>query len=464
MKKIGLFMSVLGLVIVCSASVFAADVKFTGSFYAAGMYQDNTFTDEDAASNASTSFYYQRLRVQMDFIATPYLKLITRFDAMERIWGGTRSAASLTASPDSYGTRAENENIAFDWAYIWYASKVGIWSVGIQEDGAWGTVFADNAKPEGKIHWMFVKMPFIVGLQIVKKVEKDTNMVYGYTGAEDQDIDKYQGYFIYNFKGGQAGVLGVFQLCQSGSSPYFGDRGSGFLYVVEPYAKVKVGPVSIEAEVDYVWGKIFDSETAGINDVKVSNLEAYISALADFGMFYVGGTAAFMDGDKQSTADKAEGGVLDGGRDWNPCLMMFNWDRNYWAGPIVGNSHSLTPWLGTNNMKAPMSNAYFFQVKAGVRPVADLDIMASVSYADAVRTPTLNYLVMNFGLPNVDMGNNKEYGWEVDVTATYKITNNLSYMLGGGYWFVGDFYKGGAGYKQDVDDNFIILNKLTLTF
>jgi hypothetical protein len=51
----------------------------------------------------------------------------------------------------------------------------------------------------------------------------------------------------------------------------------------------------------------------------------------------------------------------------------------------------------------------------------------------------------------------------VDLTATYKITNNLSYMLGGGYLFTGDYYKGLNDANQ-IDDDFLVINKLTLTF
>jgi 2',3'-cyclic-nucleotide 2'-phosphodiesterase (5'-nucleotidase family) len=56
-----------------------------------------------------------------------------------------------------------------------------------------------------------------------------------------------------------------------------------------------------------------------------------------------------------------------------------------------------------------------------------------------------------------------KYGYEVDLTATYKITNNLSYMLGGGYLFTGDYYKGLNDANQ-IDDDFLVINKLTLTF
>ena len=56
-----------------------------------------------------------------------------------------------------------------------------------------------------------------------------------------------------------------------------------------------------------------------------------------------------------------------------------------------------------------------------------------------------------------------DYGTEIDLTATYKITNNLSYMLGAGYFFTGDYFKG-FDETADFRDNLLVINKLTLTF
>ena len=48
------------------------------------------------------------------------------------------------------------------------------------------------------------------------------------------------------------------------------------------------------------------------------------------------------------------------------------------------------------------------------------------------------------------------------MTGTYKITNNLSYMLGAAYLFTGDYFKGtGSG---EVNDDYMLINKLTLAF
>ena len=448
MKRFWLVLLTLGLVMAFSTSVFAADVKFTGSFYAAGMYLDSTTLRGNGQDKPSTAFYYQRMRIQAEFIATPALKLVTRFDAMERIWGGPRVAGGI--DPTSYGTREENENIAFDYAYIWYASKIGLWQVGILSDNVWGTTFNNNDEPEGQIHWTLVKMPFIVGAKVVKIVDNSKAFLNspGYGTQTDVDQDKYLAYGIYNFKGnnfgGQVGLLGYYvRGAQGRIAVPFGFKVEA--YGLIPYAKANIGPVAIEAEGHYQWGKARDWEDGvPIGDIDISSWYAYVDALADFGMFYVGLTGAFVSGDDNPTDDKNKG-TLDAGRDWNPLLILFNYDRTYWGGNLAG-------WNGTDANNA-MTNALFGMVRAGVRPIADLDIMMAVAYAEADKKAT------RAGAATL----NDEYGWEIDVTATYKITNNLSYMLGVGYLFTGDYYEGSAA-GQDTQDNFIVLNKLTLTF
>ncbi len=95
MKRFWLVLLSLGLVMAFSASAFAVDVKFSGSFYAAGMYLDKVSLVKSGTTgnNTNTAFYFQRLRVNTDFIVSPGLKLVTRFDALDRIWGGARGEA-----------------------------------------------------------------------------------------------------------------------------------------------------------------------------------------------------------------------------------------------------------------------------------------------------------------------------------------------------------------------------------
>ena len=96
-----------------------------------------------------------------------------------------------------------------------------------------------------------------------------------------------------------------------------------------------------------------------------------------------------------------------------------------------------------------MNNAWFFQGRVGVKPTTQLDAMLSVSYAKADQKPA--------GFTG------GTYGTEVDLTGTYKITNNLRYMVGFGYLFTGDYFKG-YDPNASIRDNYILINKLTLTF
>jgi len=177
MKRIWLVLLSLGLIMAFSASAFAVDVNVSGSFYVGGLYLNKISVDDNykvgtTTANPSTAFFYQRLRVETDFIVSPGLKLVTRFDALERIWGGARSTSGTTLAADSAGTVAENENIAFDWAYIDYLSTIGIFDVGLMEDGRTGTVFGNSYTTLGRIKWKntFGPVTLAAGLAMAGRV------------------------------------------------------------------------------------------------------------------------------------------------------------------------------------------------------------------------------------------------------------------------------------------------------
>jgi hypothetical protein len=134
---------------------------------------------------------------------------------------------------------------------------------------------------------------------------------------------------------------------------------------------------------------------------------------------------------------------------------MFNYyDMTNWVGLVGGYDTSLVnktlPNYGNGYVSGPMYNAWFGQGRVGVKPIPGLDTMLSVSYAQADKKPT--------GFTG------GTYGTEVDLTGTYKITNNLSYMLGFGYLSTGNYFKGKDKGSNKVDDDYMLMNKLTLTF
>ena len=493
MKRIWLVLLSLGLIFAFSASAFAVDVKVSGEFYVGGLYLNKINVNDQISSitvpafistkpvpnspGPSTAFFYQRLRIGTDFIVSPSLKLVTRFDALERIWGGARSdSASGTLSPvsgagysplaiDSAGTTAENENIAFDLAYIDYVSPIGTFDVGYMMTSTTGTIFSNNSTPGARLKYTSNPLgAFTISADITRIAENSYNAVNSSTyfaNVTNADNTQYglEGY--YKWTGGKAGMKITYydyastepqDPASSLSSSSYNYAGKYTLFT--PYAIAQIGPVNVQAEVNYVIGKYkaYDSDNTH-TDVSISNLSAFLDATANFAPIYVGGTVAYVSGDDPNTADKQEGGTLTGGWDWNPCLLLFStYDVTKWVGPVYG-YNATAPTApgkpGTSMVDGPMTNAWFFQGRVGVKPIPELDTMLSVSYAQADKKPA--------GFTG------GTYGTEVDLTGTYKITNNLSYMLGVGYLFTGDYFKGKNGNNK-IDDDYMLINKLILTF
>ncbi len=442
MKKFWLSLLSLGLVMAFSASAFAVDMKITGEYYAAGLYLNKTRVD-DAETNPCTAFFYQRLRVGTDFIVSPGLKLVTRFDAMERIWGGTRNTESEPPSVtvDSAGSRSENENIAIDWAYINYTLPIGTFDVGYMNGGSTGTLFGNSSKPAGRIKYGYSIEPFTINLAYTKTKEQSFSVVNSSADWTDADNDLYGVEGVYKFKDGKAG-LNINYYRYAEKRPASNYKKTYLLFT--PYVTAKFGPVALQAEFNYASGKDkeYDNPTKG-SDVRLEQMSGWIDATATFAPLYVGATFAYVSGDDPNTKDVKEGGTLTGGNDWNPCLIMFNYyDVANWIGDVQGYDSSI--------VTGPMTNAWFFQGRVGVKPKPEIDAMLSVSYAQADKKPT--------GFTAAS------YGTEIDLTGAYKITDNLSYMVGFGYLFTGDYFKGKNAPGADVNDDYLVMNKLTLTF
>ncbi|HOW57419.1 MAG TPA: hypothetical protein PKZ12_05420, partial [Smithellaceae bacterium] len=402
-----------------------------------GLYLNKVAVVKTGANDdgLNTSFYFQRLRVQAEYVAAPGVSVLTRFDALERAWGAVRSTPGTTADSISSGTRAENENIAFDYACIVYASPVGLFRVGIQPGGGFGTVFADSVGPRQRL---FYNSPNLGGFTLlaIHEVFTDNSRMVNQPASvtSDRDYEDGQLAFIYAAKTWQVGMAYVYLVnatSRDAATPYK----SKFNLLI-PYVKANIGPVAIQAELDYWFGKMRDYEVAGVTALeKLNSLAGWVDVKVNLGPAYFGGMVAYSQGqpDQDMTRDTLNQHA-SGGADWNPCMIMFNYDLTYWQGGITGITNAF-------------SNAWLYQVNGGVK-IDKFDIGASITYATR---------------DTVAPGTDKALGWEVDVTGTYKITNNLSYMLGIGYLSTGDYFKAGVATTELVN-NYLVINKLTLTF
>ncbi|MBN2398450.1 MAG: hypothetical protein JXI32_08710 [Deltaproteobacteria bacterium] len=423
MKKLFLGLLALSLVLAFAMPAAATDVSVSGSFYVAGYYDDNgdLLEEEAGAQGSSSAWYNTRLRVQTVFQVNPAIQLITRFDALEGYW-------NAPGGPAEYDPGRDDDNIDFDRAYMVFNSKYGKFEIGHKAGGAWGTVFCDAEDDVPRMQWSKMIGGWLFGAILEKAQENDQG-----TDLTDADNDKPMLYVVKPFKGGVAGLLFVYL-------DYAAWKPAGFdmnCYILEPYMKAKFGNVYVEAEVDYIWGKSREwDDGIPLDDVDRDGLSAYINAKVFLGNAYVGGQVAWVRGDDPNTNDEDESGLT--GSDYNPCLILWNDDQVKWSGQNLGHG----PTTGD-----AMANAWLYQVYAGFAPMKGLDLFASYTFA------------------KVDEDENfedDEYGQEIDITATYKVFDNLEYMVGFGYFMAGDAYK--TNSNDEVENDYVVMHKLTLSF
>jgi hypothetical protein len=176
-------------------------------------------------------------------------------------------------------------------------------------------------------------------------------------------------------------------------------------------------------------------------------LGLYVYAKADFGPAYVGGQFVYMRGDDPATTDKREGtlaAALLAGQAYDPCLILWNdalYGGNYRMGYPTGYATSISVFI---------DNTWFYQGFVGFKPTPKADIMMSLSYATADKKPAVNYV-------------GDVYGTELDLVAKYKIFDNLEYMVGAAYLWTGNYFKG-TSETNKIDNNYMLIHKLTLSF
>ncbi len=437
-------------------SASAADVKFSGSYYALGTSANNWgLGDKDDATTAS--LYAQRLRMGMELKIAEGLTLNTRFDALEGRWGQFGAyGGEYTHNTDTY----DEQNISFDRAWVDFAVPFGKFRVGRANSAAWGTIFANNDVESDQIWYSKDFGSFDAGV-IYEKFAEYWDPSKGQVVQADADNDRIHVYGRYKWKSGIAGLKIAYQndSSRSGTAPAATNPLGGYyksnVWAFAPYFQATFGPVFVEGEINYVIGKAANYEgEANRDDVDVEGWDAYLHAKADIGPAYVGGMYAWVDGQDADDGDVTKGTA--GGRSFNPCLILWNEYTNKWIGPL-GYGNNTYDRSGDAMGGESMTNAHLFQVYGGYKPLPKLDIRAAVSYALADEKSN-----NQFGANAVDY-KDRDLGWEVDLTAAYKIYDNLTYTVGVGYLWAGDYWKG-ADEDNNVDDTYLLLHRLDLTF
>jgi len=412
------------------------------------------------------SFADQRLRLFLRLKIVDGITFTSRMDLLEVIWGldDTRKVAVGTGrGPDA----VPDSNIQIDQTFMTAATKLGQLKVGYQSATpyGWGTYFMDSTGTAPGVAWQraFGKATILAdwfvqdrALNVTPAVT--TGPVAGRTTADvfatDVSNDLYDLGIQYKLRAGDAGLLWSFFRQAS--------RPTSLLTVhnFQPYFRTKMGPVNLEVEAYWMIGKDTadgDPAVAGIQEQDISAQGLFLDARYNAGPAYVGGRFFYLSGDDPGTFDEKEGSMNS--------TFGYARDKKQWGGftafmwnlqasnnvPLVGDVSVQNNRANIGNI---MDNAWIYQIYGGYSPTPKLDLSARFHIMKADEEP------------RVAAGStwqSKDYGHELDVKATYKIFDALTYNVGAVYFWTGDYFKGTNAAAQ-VDNTYMLLHWLDLLF
>ena len=455
MKRLLVVLLALGLIAAFGATASAADVKFSGQWYAVGVYENNRSLN-DTDSTYSKAYVWTRTRVQTVFQVAEGLSFTTRFDAFEKQWGAVNRSSNNNEDKSNSGKVNSlnvnlQENIEMEHAFVTFKTKVGMFDIGYQAADEWGTVFADTPGSRPRLKYTSVFGPVTFGAIWEKVYEADTIRLNAAAGAGtssrivDGDGDNYMLFGIYNWKGGAAGLLYKY-VNNAKDRPTANMRTQ--VHALLPYIKATFGPVYVEGELVWLTGKSAKFEHPSTSpDVDKEGLGFYALARVKLGPAYVGGQIGYSSGDPNDTTKDKSGPASTTA--WKPFLIFGEANLTVWNyGAALGAGNANNPVNTTNNKQ----NLWLYQAHAGFNPTPKINVEGAIGFMHADKKPN-HY-------------ESKNYGWEADIKASYKIYDNLTYMVGAGYFWTGDYFKGNVQTNPHakVGNDYLLMNQLTLNF
>jgi len=262
------------------------------------------------------------------------------------------------------------------------------------------------------------------------------------------------------------------------------------LNLLLPYTKLTFGNFFIEGEAVYGFGNMRSYENNGATtnagpskaatnnsqDIGATAMGLFLHAKYDLKPAYFGLQFVYLSGDDNQSSDKMTGSIaqaLTANYGFNRALILWNADYGDNMGNMAGNIG--TAGAGGNNPRSGLSyqvtqfmdNVWFYQAYVGIKPMPKMDVKMAFSIASADKKPKSD--VGTVGSPgfynnaNVREFVSGDYGKELDLTASYKIYDNLTYMIGAGYLWTGDYFKGYENGAQ-TSNNYLLSHRLTLNF
>lgn len=379
MKKLMTMVVGAALVFAVAGQASASTLETKGEFRGRYWYLNNYAKVAEAGAEDNEGFWDQRLRLYTNWQVSEGVKVGTRCDILEEVWG-----------------TSDNE-IDFDQAFAQFVILPPVSLTIGKQDVSWGQGMyakADNryrAKAAGKFGDLTVSAAWDVNVETFNDNSRDDSN--GFT----------LGVLLPPVAGWNLGILGVYALDESVA----GLKNS--TYAIDVTGSGAAGPAKINFEAAYGLGKKdFDAPQ---EDVDKSGIMAYVGAFMPAGPIGLGVELAYASGNDSDPEDEEGMLYMDYNGPFSSFILFNNFDLDGWNTTFSGGADK-----GLNNaMACKVSGTFAMNEK--------VSFMLAGVYARADQA--------------VD---DKNMGVEVDALAKYMPVENVTAQVGVGHLFAGEFY------------------------
>ncbi|MBU0682353.1 MAG: hypothetical protein KKD73_13130 [Proteobacteria bacterium] len=450
MKKILSTVAALGLVAGMATAAQALEFSVSGYYFVEGAHLSSgdgngvVTTVEDSGLSGLTDGVTTDKEVGNDdyymheFVIRPVMKVNDKVVMKAKVYLATDKFGD-DATGSAFGN--DGDSINFHHLFMEYTSPIGMLRVGRTSAGLWQGDFLSSDANANRIMYFpnFLPKPLGACVFIQKSAENDSAAG---NSSVDEDSDLYEASAWYKTKDLVAALAyDYYDFNQTTTADSSRHR-------IKGYYNQNFSNIYAEMEFSYDWGTI-DSDTVGVADQDVDTF----ALMADVGMtiskldvgmlfFYASGDDDNTDTDRESAMGYVYTTGL--GEQFQPYQILTGRHTGMLSTDVVNSN---------NNME--MAGVMSLGVHADFAVTDKINLHTAVAYAQAD--------VDEFNGVDID----EEYGWEIDLGASYKLMDNLTYSVDFGYLMAGDFFKGYdivANATTDAEDVYVLNHRLSMEF
>lgn len=427
----------------------AANLTITGDYEVQGkQWKNQTFLGADPADKiVSYGFYEQELNLY------PKLSLGATFVEMKLATHDVTWGKDYHAYPTGSTETGEHDfNLAVERCYLQHAfSKTLFIKAGLMDDGAWSTSFGNDNEGSYKVMVGHMWKYGFIGGQINKykeigdattddldKDDRDGYIAYAITKLGGISIEPLIGYIVYSdFPNALGGPVGYDTDGLKVMVAYCGFRG-------------EVAGLGFEAEVDYK-----DYKCDWKNTVDPYYMVAGKNAAVDYALY-----GFYLNAWKQLDTAKVGAilayGSYDADAIWG-AGAGFDFEDDFDSTLILGDDYVFGDTGSWSTTEDDLVGMTLIKLYANIAATDKITISPSAAYIISNQEKSTKYGDTTELLEEAT-------AYEFDLEGSYKITDNLSYTIGGGYAKVDLAKVATSGVIDDPDPAYLLFHKLNFNF